>query len=150
MGKIGTTLHIGLFGYRGFSDVSIICSTKMTQPTSIPPSQIIDLDGSWTKIQANKGERLDFRCAVPNKAKDMIAKVRNRKGTPSKGNLDLYASFDRQNVLLGGKDVNDCVKLNTKRKASCRGFGKLGDMLYITVYAVTDFKGVEIRCGSRM
>ena len=68
--------------------------------------------------------------------------VRLRRGG---GAADLYATFDRPNVIGAGEGVNDCVS-KQRRSQVCSSWklSPVGNVLYISIYGVTDFKAVKL------
>ena len=70
--------------------------------------------------------------------------VRLRKGL---GNADLYASFDRPNVIGADEGVNDCVSRNPNNTEDCASsqLSPVGNLLYISVYGVTDFRAAKLK-----
>lgn len=152
LGTVGTKLHVGLHGYRGFSGVSLTC-TVSTGPTAIKLER-----KQWTLIEGQHpaGSKIHFTCNVPTSGfvSDMVVKIRNRDGVPSSGNANLYVSIDRDPVVPGSGSGHDCARTSSNNGEKCRNFDQNalnapGDqVLYITVYAKKDFEGVEIKCSN--
>lgn len=83
---------------------------------------------------------LHFRTKVSGKKK---AKVVLRKIS---GKVDLYVSFDKHNVIGGGKSKNACVRSSGNGKANCKGLTVGGaEYVYVTVHGVESFSGAQLK-----
>lgn len=167
LGPTGSHLFVGLLGYRGFSNVTLVCSmtdTPVTPPTTAttPTTTSATTTRAPTVLKPNtaiglqgkKGDRLEFLCPVRSgKTTGMVVKLRKKPNSRHDGSIELYASMDRDNVLGGGWNINDCVKtwniVTDVDEIKCKKFSSIGKTLHITVHAVENFRGIEIKCRER-
>ena len=160
-------LHLGVLGYRGFSDVNIRCESTLysslndlpvstslptLSPTKSPSSSSTSYDpelvatpidsGDVVRLSGSAGEVVHFTYQVEPGISNI--RVRLRRGT---GNADLFASFDRPNVIGAGQEENDCSSTGNGNNEQCNAnqLRPVGQKLYISVYAVTDFRRTALK-----
>lgn len=154
-------LHLGVLGYRGFEDVDIHCESRLYSsdndllvptilPTKSPSRTANDQElvatpihsGDVVRLAGNAGDVFHFIYQVEPGVDNI--RIRLRRGS---GNADLFASFDRRNVIGAGQNENDCSSTSSRNQEQCdsNDMGPLGQKLYISVYAVTDFRRSSLK-----
>ena len=146
-------LHLGVLGYRSFSDVRLLCQSTTTSMGNSPPSTTSSPPSTGTSpllatpihnnelvtLQGSDGDVINFIYEVEAGVSNV--RVRTRKG---RGDIHLYASFDRPNVIGGSRAVNQCVSKRKVNGQQCN-FNSVGSTLYISVVGISDFSGFSLR-----
>ena len=158
-------LHIGILAYRAFEDVRLLCEsdpppiaestiiTPTSHPSQAPADPLVPShfattsmeNNVWIRISGTAGDVMHFSYEIPPGTSGVIARIRR-----GNGNCDLYASFDRQNVIGAGEDVNDCVSDGGKTSEHCSAdkLQPIGNILYVSVYAPSDFTSARLKVRS--
>ena len=143
----GRVLHLGVLGYRPFTNVRILCDVTLSSgiDDATGDGEYASLvDNRWEVISGSAGDVFHYRFEVPPGTKSV--KIRTKSGN---GNVDLYASFDHPTVIGPGEnESNICVRKGsvfTSPTCSGQDLAPLGSVLYVSLYAVADIRNVRIK-----
>ena len=154
LGAPGTTLHLGLVGYRGFSDVNIMCFTFPAPPLSPDPSPTVAptaeptgsqtdtlTDDEFVFVSGSAGQLFRFGYFTPDGATSI--KVRMKGGT---GNADLRvitrAPCDDPDICEPVAQEYSSTGPNNNEEIILTEFDNI---LSIFVLGVTDFENAKVK-----